>query len=90
MDYHGRLYKYPHLPIQVFWFDRDEWLLLIASYIGSMQIGGISFFIFFTATTIAISIKRSHGRGYFRHILYKFGLVEYKLYPDSTAENFDE
>lgn len=43
MDYgfnEGRLFRYPHQPIQIFWFDRDEWLMLVISYIASMQFGG--------------------------------------------------
>ncbi len=49
MDYgfkEGRLFRFPHQPIQIFWFDRDEWLILIASYMASMQLGGFTCYLY--------------------------------------------
>ncbi|HDX6416796.1 TPA: hypothetical protein RPM61_004595, partial [Escherichia coli] len=66
MDYgfnEGRLFRYPHQPIQIFWFDRDEWLMLVISYIASMQFGGITWAIVFPLSIAAIKIKRAKGRG---------------------------
>lgn len=93
MDYgfkEGRLFRYPHLPIQIFWFDRDEWLILIASYLASMQLGGLTWLVVFPASIVAIKIKRSKGRGFFRHTLYKIGLVELPGYPNSSASKLEE
>lgn len=86
----GRFFKYPHLPIQIFWFDRDEWMLLIAAYMVSMQLGGISWLVTFPASILAIKIKRKQGRGFFRHTLIDYGLVNLHGYPNSSAKHFEE
>ncbi|EJJ0671544.1 hypothetical protein ACNJ8R_004139 [Cronobacter sakazakii] len=93
MDYgfkEGRFFRYPHQPIQIFWFDRDEWLILIASYLASMQLGGLSWLIIFPVSIVAIKIKRTKGRGFFRHTLYNLGLVEIYGYPNSSARKLEE
>ncbi|EFR6141884.1 hypothetical protein IAH82_002936 [Escherichia coli] len=93
MDYgynEGRLFRYPHQPIQIFWFDRDEWLMLVVSYIASMQFGGITWAIVFPLSIAAIKIKRTKGRGFFRHTLYKLGFVEIYGYPNSSAKKLEE
>lgn len=86
----GRLFRYPHMPIQIFWFDRDEWLILIASYLVSMQLGGITWLVVFPVSILSISIKRTKGRGFFRHTLYEFGLIEINGYPNSSAKKLEE
>lgn len=93
MDYgfnEGRMFRYPHQPIQIFWFDRDEWLILVACYIASMQLGGITAAILFPASIALIKIKRTKGRGFFRHMLYTLGLVEIYGYPNSSAKKLKE
>ncbi len=93
MDYgynEGRLFRYPHQPIQIFWFDRDEWLMLVVSYIASMQFGGITWAIVFPLSIAAINIKRTKGRGFFRHTLYRLGFVEIYGYPNSSAKKLEE
>ncbi|AYN25591.1 hypothetical protein D8682_00485 (plasmid) [Buttiauxella sp. 3AFRM03] len=93
MDYgfnEGRLFRYPHQPIQIFWFDRDEWLMLVVSYIASMQFGGITWAIVFPLSIAAIKIKRTKGRGFFRHTLYRLGFVEIYGYPNSSAKKLEE
>lgn len=93
MDYgfnEGRMFRYPHQPIQIFWFDRDEWLMLVVSYIASMQFGGITWAIVFPLSIAAIKIKRSKGRGFFRHTLYLYGFVEIYGYPNSSAKKLEE
>ena len=62
MDYafnEGRMFRFPHQPLQIFWFVRDEWLMLVVSYIASMQFGGITWAIVFPLSIAAIKIKRS-------------------------------
>ncbi|HCJ7735959.1 TPA: hypothetical protein NV433_004381 [Citrobacter freundii] len=93
MDYgfnEGRMFRFPHQPIQIFWFDRDEWLMLVVSYISSMQFGGITWAIVFPLSIAAIKIKRSKGRGFFRHTLYLLGFVEIYGYPNSSAKKLEE
>jgi len=93
MDYgfkEGRFFKYPHMPIQIFWFDRDEWMILVATYLASMQLGGVAWAILFPISIVIIKIKRTKGRGFFRHCLYKLGLVEIYGYPNSSARKLEE
>ncbi|WP_050569768.1 hypothetical protein [Dickeya sp. NCPPB 3274] len=94
MDYgteSGELYIYAQLPIQIFWFDRDEWSLLAFAYISAMNVGGIASFISaFAAASMAISWKRSKPRGFFSQTLYQFGLSSFDLYPVNTTDRFDE
>ncbi|WP_233981896.1 hypothetical protein [Pectobacterium versatile] len=94
MDYgtqDGQLYIYAQLPIQVFWFDRDEWGLLLFAYISAVNLGGIVAFIAaISLATMTISWKRSKARGFFSLTLYQFGLSEFELYPYSTTKQFDE
>lgn len=86
----GRLYKYPHQPIQIFWFDRDEWLILIMSYLASMQMGGYLWAFIFPVSYILIQIKRGQGRGFFMHLLYSIGLTDITGYPNSSANDLEE
>ncbi|MBB6117758.1 hypothetical protein F4826_004737 [Rahnella inusitata] len=86
----GRFYKYPHMPIQIFWFDRDEWMILVAAYLCSMQLGGISWLVLFPASILTIRLKRTQGRGFFRHTLIEYGLVDLHGYPNSSAKHFEE
>jgi type IV conjugative transfer system protein TraL len=80
-------------PITIFWFEVDEVLIILASYVGMIFLGGRLLWwiiIGLVALVFYIRIKRQKSVGFLKHLLYfSFGL-ELKHYPSGLIRKFRE
>jgi len=72
------------------WFEMDEWCVVLYCVSAGWIFGGIAWLLVPTVPYFFIKAKRKGGRGYFKHLLYFWGLTRLKGYPSHFIRNFQE
>lgn len=85
-----RLPQYLHKPVQVLWFDAEEFVVVLATVFVALMIGGTLGWLLFGSLFLFIPWKRSKPRGYIPHLIYRYGIMHFRNYPRSTQTRFFE
>ena len=85
-----RLPQFLHKPVQVLWFDAEEFVVVMATVFVATVVGGLVGWFLFGALFLFIPWKRSKPRGFMPHLAYRWGVVRLKHYPASTQTVFFE
>lgn len=79
-----------HLPLQILWFYQDEMMVIIASYVLGMVVGGWFWLSVILGPTLYIRIKRNKPRGFLAHTLFNVGLIQLEGYPSNYYREYHE
>ncbi|MCP4156541.1 MAG: conjugal transfer protein TraL [bacterium] len=85
-----RFPQYLSSPINVLWFDLDEFVFIILSIVGAMMIGGWTFLVAIIAPFFYIKFKHKYPNGFFKHLLYICGFKNLQGYPINFENKFNE
>lgn len=82
--------QYLHRPYRLLWFEMDEILIMVFGYMLSMMFT-IKLLLVLPLMVYLFRIeKRKRPRGFFRHLWYRVGIMEFKGYPSYFQRDFRE
>lgn len=87
------IYKVPnylHRPLQLLWFEQDEWVAAAIGYAIGMILSGWFWLALFVVPYLYIRLKRSRARGYMLHSQYRAGFYGFHGYPHAFCTRFRE
>lgn len=93
MDGNSFTHRFPQYlskPIQVLWFESDELILFVFTLTLALIYGKIMWLVFLVTQYFYTRTKRLKPRGFLKHILYMFGLIQMKNYPEYFQREFHE
>lgn len=83
--------RYLHRPLQILWWESDEFLILMLSLGLWLIFGGYYFILIgFVVPYIYSKFKKRHSRGFFGHLSYFCGIKSFKGYPEFFMKDFIE
>jgi len=80
-------------PITIFWFEVDEVMIILGSYVGMVFFGGKILYwlvIGIVGLVLYIRIKRKKSAGFLKHLLYFSLGMELRHYPSGLIRKFRE
>ena len=85
-----RFPQYLHMPYRILWFETDEVALLAGGYL----VGNFITFKLLLALPVLFVLyrrqKRKRPRGFFKHLGYYLGFINFKHYPQAYIPRFGE
>lgn len=84
--------RYLHRPFMVGSFEADDLVIMVALVI-LIAVSDYWQIVLFASPVIMIGykkIKKNKPRGYLGHLAYRFGLIKFSNYPDSSQKKFAE
>ena len=83
--------QYLSAPVQVLWYEADEFMVFCCCFMAAMVFGGWLLYIsVIAAPWFYIKVKAKYPNGYLKHMLYISGLKDLKGYPISFEVEFLE
>ncbi len=83
--------QYLNDPLQILWFESDDLVIFLILYFCTNHLSGWSGLLCLGFCAYGyMRLKKRGGRGFLRHILYIFGLLELKNMPHSFVTQFSE
>jgi len=82
--------QYLSKPFQVLWFEIDELVIFLFSLTATLIYGKWMWLVFPVVQYFYTRTKRRNARGFLKHILYVFGFIQMKNYPDYFQKEFHE
>jgi len=83
--------QYLAQPFMVLSLEPDEQMLIITGLLMAFTIGGwYMWVLLFMGPYVYIRAKKKYPRGFFKHILYFFGLTKLEGYPTYHERDFVE
>ena len=90
VPYGTRFPQYLSMQLQVLWFEMDEWFLILYVFFAATNFGGVYWFLVIPVPYLFIKAKRKSGKGFFKHLLYKYGFSSLEGYPTYFMRKFRE
>jgi len=90
VTYGTKFPQYLSMQLQVLWFEMDEWFLILYVFSSAMALGGIYWLMVIPVPYLFIKGKRKGGKGFFKHLLYSWGLSSMNGYPTYFMRKFRE
>ena len=72
------------------WFETDELILFVFTLTLALLYGKIMWLVFLISQYFYTRTKRMKARGFLKRILYMFGFVRRKNYPEYFQREFHE
>jgi len=85
-----RLPQFLHRPVQILWFDSQEFIMVMSTIFVAVIVGGIIGWAFIGALLLFIPWKRTKPRGFIQHLAWRWGLVRFPHYPGPTQTRYFE
>jgi len=85
-----RLPQYLHRPVQILWFDSQEFIVVMSVIFVAVIVGGIIGWSLIGALLLFIPWKRTKPRGFIPHLAWRWGLTRFRHYPGPTQTRFFE
>lgn len=85
-----RLPQYLHRPVQILWFDSQEFIVVMSVIFVAVIVGGIIGWALIGALLLFIPWKRTKPRGFIPHLAWRWGLARFRNYPGPTQTRFFE
>jgi type IV conjugative transfer system protein TraL len=85
-----RFPQYLSAPFQVLFLESDEMVIFMVCFTLAMIFGNIFWLTLIAGPYFYSMAKKRNPRGFFRHILYFFGITEMKGYPSYFEKEFYE
>jgi len=83
--------QYLHRPLQVLWWESDEFVVVMLGLILWLLFGGYYFILIGLIVPFFYSrFKKRHSRGFFGHLMYFLGFKKFKGYPEFFMKDFIE
>ncbi|TSK09128.1 MAG: conjugal transfer protein TraL [Geobacter sp.] len=90
VSYGTRFPQYLSMQVQILWFDIEEWILIFYVFYSIFIFGGYVWLLFVPLPYLFIRAKRKGPKGYFKHLLYRQGLLTLEGYPTYFMRKFRE
>lgn len=85
-----RLPQFLHKPVQILWFDSQEFIVAMSAIFVAVIVGGLVGWALICALLFFIPWKRSKPRGFIPHAAWRWGLLRFRHYPGPTQTRFYE
>jgi hypothetical protein len=85
-----RLPQFLHRPVQILWFDAQEFIVVLTTIFVSVIVGGPIGWSLFGILLLFIPWKRTKPRGFIVHLAWRWGLLRFRHYPGPTQTRFFE
>lgn len=82
--------QYLSRPLQVLWWETDDLMLMLTSFVLSLIFGGWVWFSIIFVPFFYSRMKKSQPRGFLVHTLYYIGFLNFKNYPTYFEKDFLE
>lgn len=82
--------QYLSKPFQILWFEMDEIMIFFFFLTMALIYGKWLWLVFLVVMYLYSKTKRNQARGFLKHVLYAFGLIQMKQYPDYFTQEFHE
>jgi len=83
--------QYLHKPLQVLWWESDEFLIVMFGFGMWVMFGGYHFLIIGVVLPYLYSkFKKRYSRGFLKHLMYFSGFKKLKGYPEFFSGRFIE
>jgi len=83
--------QYLSSPIQVFWFEADELVVILFAFMIAVVFGGfIGWGVFFVTPWAYSRSKRKYPSSFLKHLVYFSGLKVIEGYPNAFEKDFNE
>lgn len=79
-----------HKPIQVLWWDADEFSILFIFLVGALIFWWGFFIPMIVVPHLYGRVKKRYPRGFLRHSLYFAGIRDFNIYPSYLEKEFSE
>jgi type IV conjugative transfer system protein TraL len=87
----SRVPQYLSSPMQIMWFESDEFAIMVILFTLAMVFGGWTMWgLFFFGTWGYIKAKNKYPQGFLKHMIYFAGLKEMAYYPGPFEKEFNE
>lgn len=90
VPYGTRFPQYLSMQLQFLWFDLEEWILVFYVLYSMFIFPGFTWMVFVPLPYFFIRAKRKGPKGYFKHILYRYGFNPLEGYPSYFMRTFRE
>ncbi|SHM45548.1 TraL protein [Sphingobium sp. YR657] len=84
-----RLPQFLHKPVQILWFDAQEFILVTSTIFVAVIVGQMIGWALIGAL-LFIPWKRTKPRGFIPHLAWRWGLISFRHYPGPTQTRFYE
>lgn len=85
-----RLPQYLHRPVQILWFDAQEFIVVMTTIFVAVIVGGVIGIVLFGILLLFLPWKRTKPRGFIPHLAWRWGLLKFRHYPGPTQTRFYE
>jgi type IV conjugative transfer system protein TraL len=82
--------RYLHKPIQVLWWEADEFVIVMIFFTLALIFGYVFWLFLFAGPYIYTKFKRKYPRGFFKHLFWFSGVIKMKHYPSFFEKEFLE
>lgn len=83
--------QYLHRPLQVLWWESDEFLIVMLGFGMWLTFGGYYFVVVgLTVPYVYSKFKKRYSRGFLRHMMYFAGFKRFEGYPEFFMKDFIE
>lgn len=82
--------RYLHKPIQVLWWESDEFVIVMMFFILALMFGYVFWLFLIAGPYIYTKFKRKYPRGFLKHLLWILGFVKVEHYPSFWEKEFIE
>ncbi len=86
----NRFPQYLSRPLQVLWWEVDEFVIVIIFFMLAMMFGYVFYILMFIVPYLYSKNKNKYPRGFFKHILYFVGVLKLNGYPTYFEREFIE
>lgn len=90
VPYGTRFPQYLSMQLQVLWFELDEWFLIFYVFYSAFSLGGYVWVVLIPVPYLFIRAKRKGSKGFFKHLLYRYGFLSLEGYPSYFMREFRE
>ena len=85
-----RLPQFLHKPVQILWFDAQEFILVTSTIFVAVIVDQMIGWALIGALLLFIPWKRTKPRGFIPHLAWRWGLVSLRHYPGPAQPRFYE
>ena len=85
-----RLPQFLHKPVQILWFDAQEFIVVVSTIFVAVIAGGYVGWSLLGVLLLFIPWKRTKPRGFMPHLAWRWGLLKLPRYPGPTQTRFCE
>ena len=82
--------QYLSAPLQIMWFEADDFVIIILSIVIFLILGGWSIIVSIVLPVAFIQLKKNYSSSFLKHMIYFTGFKNLEYYPIAFEDEFHE